>query len=205
MTDPEARPAPDGLYLYAVTRSRSRRARDRAGDDGITRVRYRDLEAVVRPVEYAVPAMDEAGLGRHQRTVERLMRRATVLPAPFGIVFQGRRAVLRFLADQYMVLEEGLAFLDGHWEMRLHILGDEGVDRLRTEASRLYSDLRVLARAALPLPAGEGRLLSAAFLVERAEWIRFVEETDDLGQAHPELVFDVTGPWPPYDFVRIQP
>jgi hypothetical protein len=128
-----------------------------------------------------------------------------VLPAPFGIVFQGRRAVLRFLEDQYMVLEEGLAFLDGHWEMRLHILGDEGVDRLRTEASRLYSELRVLARAALPLPAGEGRLLSAAFLVERAEWIRFVEETDDLGQAHPELVFDVTGPWPPYDFVRIQP
>jgi hypothetical protein len=205
MTDPEARPAPDGLYLYAVTRSRSRRARDRAGDDGITRVRYRDLEAVVRPVEYAVPAMDGAGLGRHQRTVERLMRRVTVLPAPFGIVFQGRRAVLRFLEDQYIVLEEGLAFLDGHWEMRLHILGDEGVDRLRTEASRLYSDLRVLARAALPLPAGEGRLLSAAFLVERAEWVRFVEETDDLGEAHPELVFDVTGPWPPYDFVRIQP
>jgi hypothetical protein len=205
MTDPEARPAPDGLYLYAVTRSRSRRARDRAGEDGITRVRYRDLEAVVRPVEYAVPPMDDAGLGQHQRTVERLMRRATVLPAPFGIVFQGRRAVLRFLEDQYMVLEEGLAFLDGHWEMRLHILGDEGVDRLRTEASRLYSELRVLARAALPLPAGEGRLLSAAFLVERAEWIRFVEETDDLGQAHPELVFDVTGPWPPYDFVRIQP
>jgi hypothetical protein len=205
MTDPEARPAPDGLYLYAVTRSRNRRARDRAGEDGITRVRFRDLEAVVRPVEYAVPAMGEARLGEHQRTVERLMRRATVLPAPFGIVFQGRRAVLRFLEDQYIVLEEGLAFLDGHWEMRLHILGDEGVDRLRTEASRLYSDLRMLARAALPLPAGEGRLLSAAFLVERAEWIRFVEETDDLAQAHPDLVFDVTGPWPPYDFVRIQP
>lgn len=200
----EPNPDLDGLYLYAVGRSRSRPARDGARSDGLTRVRYRDLEALVRPVPYATPEPDDAALTEHHRLVERVSRHAAALPAPFGIVFHGRRAVLRFMEDQYIVLEEGLAFVEGHWEMRLHILGEEGVDRLRLEASRLYSDLRGLARAAIPLRADEGRLLSAAFLVEQAEWIRFVEQADDLDRAHPELVFDVTGPWPPYDFVRIE-
>jgi hypothetical protein len=194
---------PDGLYLYGVVRSRRRPRRDARSARPLTRVRYRDLEAIVRPMAYELPEADEATLQDHQRVVESVMRRVTVLPAPFGLVFQGRRAVLRFLEDQYIVLDEGLSFLDEHWEIRLHILGDDEVGEIRNAASQLYSDLRRHARAAIPLPAGPGRLLSAAFLVERGSWIRFVEHAEDLNRAHPELVFDVTGPWPPYDFVKV--
>lgn len=202
--DPDP-PAPlDGLYLYGVIRTRGRRGRARADDDAVSSVRYRDLEALVRPAPYAIPAIDDAGLQDHHRALDAAMRRATVLPAPFGMVFHGRRAILRFLEDQYIVLDEGLSFLDGHWEMRLHIVGDQEIGSVRHMASQLYSDLRRLARAAIPLPAEAPRLLSAAFLVEKNGWIRFVEESEDLNRAHPELVFDVTGPWPPYDFVDIQ-
>jgi hypothetical protein len=197
-------PASDGLYLYAVARSRSRRAHKDAGAPTVTRVRFREIEAIVRPVPYAMPDLDAVRVEEHQRVVDAVMQRATILPVPFGMVFQGRRAVLRFLEDQYIVLDEGLAFLDGHWELRLHIMGATDGDELRSLATELYSDLRRLARAAIPLPVQEGRLLSAAFLVERGNWIRFVEQSDDLDHAHPELVFDVTGPWPPYDFVTVQ-
>jgi hypothetical protein len=192
-----------GLYLYAVIRVRGRWTR--AGDEGhLTTVRFRELEALVRPVPYVVPEADQAELADHQRMVDHVMRRGTVLPAPFGIVFQGRRAVLRFLEDQYIVLEEGLSFLDGHWEMRLHMLGDTDAESLQELATELYTDLRRLARAAIPLRAEHGRVLSAAFLVERGGWVRFVEQVEDLDRAHPELVFDLTGPWPPYDFVHFQ-
>ena len=199
--DPE-RQSREGLYLYGVTRSRSWRAGPVGEGDDLIKVRYRDLEALVRPVPYRVPELDDDQISSHQRLVESTMRRVTILPAPFGLVFRGRRGVIRFLEDQYIALDEGLAFLDGHWELRLHISGedDEGLKEL---ATHLYSELRRFARAAIPLPAGGGRLLSAAFLVERGSWIRFVERSDDLNGAHPELAFDVTGPWPPYDFVRI--
>jgi hypothetical protein len=207
MSSPPAADDPqEGLYLFAVVRSRGRKGA--AAFEGkrheLTSVRYRDLEALVRPVPYAVPELDRARLEDHQRVVDGIMRRATVLPAPFGMVFQGRRALLRFLEDQYIVLDEGLSFLDGHWEMRLHIMGEADVESLSVSATRLYSDLRHFARAALPLPADGGRLLSAAFLVDRGDWIRFVEQADDLNRAHPELVLDMTGPWPPYDFVKVQ-
>lgn len=200
--EPAPEPALDGLYLYAVARSRGPRLLQR--DSAVTRVRYRELEALVRPVPYTVPEMDRVRIEDHQRVVNRAMQRGTVLPAPFGLVFQGRRALLRFMEDQYIVLDEGLAFLDGHWEMRLHIMGDPDSAETSAMAAHLYTDLRRICRAAIPLPLLEGRVLSAAFLVERDGWIRFVEQADTLNRAHPELVFDLTGPWPPYDFVKIQ-
>lgn len=195
-------PATDGLYLYGIIRSRSWRTGGNEEED-LIKVRHRDLEALVRPVPYRIPDLSEDGLGEHQRMVEGAMRRGTILPAPYGLVFRGRRGVVRFLDDQYIALDEGIAFLDGHWELRLHILGDEEDDGLRELATHVYSEMRRSARAAIPLPASGGRLLSAAFLVQRGTWIEFVERADDMNGAHPELTFDVTGPWPPYDFVRV--
>ncbi|MBW3552589.1 MAG: GvpL/GvpF family gas vesicle protein [Gemmatimonadetes bacterium] len=192
----------DGLYFYGVTRARSWRGA--VEGDPVIKVRYRDLEAMVRPVPYKVPELDDASLAEHQRLVDSTQRKGTVLPAPFGLVFRGRRSLIRFLEDQYIVLDEGLAFLDNHWELRLHVSALQEDDGALTElATHLYSELRRFARAAIPLRAREERLLSAAFLVERGAWIEFVERADDLESSHPEIAFDVTGPWPPYDFVRI--
>jgi hypothetical protein len=206
---PGTRLAPDqALYFYGVARARTWRGGRVAVVDGeeILRVRYRDLEALVRPVHFEMPLLDEAAVLAHQRVVEAAMRRSTVLPAPFGVVFRGRRQLVRLLQEQYLVLDEGLAFVDGHWEMRLHIVpaGDGEPDiELGDVAMQLYSELRRHARAAVPFPAEGRRLMSAAFLVERSAWIDFMERAEDLNTAHAEVGFDITGPWPPYDFVRI--
>lgn len=196
--------APDGLYLYGVRRSRSWRS-PTDESEMLVKVRYRDLEALVRPVDYRIPRLEDGAVREHQRLVEAAMRRDTILPAPFGLVFRGRRGLLRFLEDQYIVLDEGLAFLEGHWELRLHISGDEDDPALTELATQLYSELRRFARAALPLAGGPGRIMSAAFLVERSAWIEFIERSDDLGLSNPGVGVDVTGPWPPYDFVTIHP
>jgi hypothetical protein len=210
--DPErrsARIAPgQALYFFGVARARTwrgGRVSSVAGED-VVRVRYRDLEALVRPVTYELPQLDEAAVLAHQKVVDGAMRMNTVLPAPFGVIFRGRRQLVRLLQEQYLVLDEGLSFLDGHWELRLHIVavgGGEPDLELSDMAMQLYSELRRHARAAVPLPAEGRRLLSAAFLVERSAWLEFMERAEDLNQSHPEVTFDITGPWPPYDFVRI--
>jgi hypothetical protein len=46
-------------------------------------------------------------------------------------------------------------------------------------------------------------VLSAAFLVNRSNWLQFMDQAEELGLRYTDLVFDVTGPWPPYDFVRM--
>ena len=35
------------------------------------------------------------------------------------------------------------------------------------------------------------------------DWVSFVEYADEIDADHPEYLFDLTGPWPPYDFVRM--
>src|SRR5690606_36884213 len=133
------------------------------------------------------------------------MRRSTILPVPYGIVFGGRRQLIRVLQEQYLILDEGLSFVDGHWELRLHVTPSapaEPPEELSDLAMECYSELRRHARAAVTLQREGRRLLTAAFLVDRSTWIEFVERADDLGTTHTDLAFDVTGPWVPYDFVR---
>ncbi|HSJ30121.1 MAG TPA: GvpL/GvpF family gas vesicle protein [Longimicrobiales bacterium] len=201
--------AQQAIYLYGVARAKTWRGGRVAQVEGgdVLRVRYRDLDALVRPVPYEVPLMDDVRVQAHQKVVEAAMRRGTVLPAPFGIVFRGRRQLIHLLQDQYLVLDEGLSFMEGHWELRLHMAPVAGGDDIDLELSdlamQLYSELRRHARAAVPFAAEGRRLLSAAFLVERSAWIDFVDRAEDLAAAHDEITFDVTGPWPPYDFVRI--
>jgi hypothetical protein len=200
--------AGEGRYFYGVVRARAwRLGRASAGEpESLERVRFRDLEALVRPTHFELPPLDEAHVLAHQRTVESVMRGGTILPAPYGVVFRGRRQVVSLLQEQYLALDEGLTLLDGHWELRLHLAPaapTEEVAELAEIASTVYSELRRFARAAVPFPREKNRLLSAAFLVDRARWTEFMERSEQLGNAHPELSFDVTGPWPAYDFVRI--
>jgi hypothetical protein len=198
---------PKALYLVGIQRARSWRGRRVAQDesgDGL-RIRYRDLEALVRPAVFQVPELDNDAVQEHQRAVETAMRRGTILPAPFGLIFHGRRPLIRMLQDQYLALDEALAFLDGQCEVRVHMLaadGNEPDEEMRHAANQVYSDLRRSARAAVPFPRTGRRLLSSAFLVERTAWVEFIQHAEGLAATHADITLDITGPWPPYDFVH---
>ena len=171
----------------------------------VLRIRYRDLEALVRSVPFKLPDFGRDELQEHQKVVWSASQRESLLPAPYGLVFRGRRAVIRFLQEQYIPLDEGLALVEGHWELRLHLAA--AVEDSRAEASEtalhVYSELRRFARSAFPFAHERSRVLSAAFLVPRTQWLQFMDRAEDLARRHGELIFDITGPWPPYDFVRM--
>ena len=199
--------ASGGYYLYGVTRAgawRAGRARDREKDDAL-RIRYRDLEAMVRAVPFVMPDVDAERVQEHQRVVWGASQRDTVLPAPCGVVFRGRRAVIRFLQEQYIPLDEGISLVEGHWELRLHL--KPTVQDARSEAAEaalhVYSELRRFSRSAFPFAHEDEHVLSAAFLVNRSAWLQFMDHAEELGRRHTDLTFDVTGPWPPYDFIRM--
>jgi hypothetical protein len=209
---PEAQPEaePLGLLLRGVVsmRGHERALLKLAVSSGEELIEHAGLGALVCVVPYRVPDWDRALIREHGSAVERAMRRCTIAPAPYGIVFRDREQVVRFLEDQHIALDEVLAFLDGTFEMRLHIrpsgrrfVASES-DQMDRAAS-FYTALRRRSRAAFTFPPAGQRILSAAFLVSRADWVNFVEYADSLDAEHPEFHFDLTGPWPPYDFVRM--
>jgi hypothetical protein len=77
---------------------------------------------------------------------------------------------------------------------------------LAAESLRL---LRGQAAATVTLPRAdgddeEGVVARASFLIDTQRWQAFQDVVSKEARRQGSLGFKVTGPWPPYDFVRMQ-
>ncbi len=186
-----------------------------AGTQGVA---FRDLAAVVQEVGFVRAQLATADLVEHQRVVDAIFAERPVVPAPPGLVFPGRDGLARWLELHYVVLSDALSFLEGRGEARVHVErvpmtpahGVPSVDALAPDVSAAAGDafrlLRKHAAASIVMRPPEDRPATAlaSFLVEREQWARFEEAVLEQARQDPELRYRLTGPWPPYDFVRMQ-
>ena len=82
----------------------------------------------------------------------------------------------------------------------------EGSGVVGAQAAELFRELRRHSAAAIPLPRRDGaaEVIVGSFLVERERWRAFEEAAAQLGRQAPGIAVRLSGPWPPYDFVRLQ-
>jgi gas vesicle protein GvpL/GvpF len=178
--------------------------------DGIEVVSVRDLGALVTPTSYHRMEPEDRDFERHAGVLEGVAKRHPVAPAPVGTVFKGRDTIVRWLELHYHALHEALTFLDGRMVTRVHVVRREtklpgiGSD-LAAAAADVFKMLRTQAAAVVPLKTEylTGIVLSGAFLVERERLDSFTSAVAEAAQSHHELDVQLTGPWPPYDFVRL--
>jgi hypothetical protein len=172
----------------------------------------RDLAAIVGESEYTALEPTAERVAQYTETVSAFARRGPVLPAPVGVVFKQPDSVSRWLELHYVALSDALSFVDNRVVARVHVWRpgptedrEAGTDL----AAAAAESLRVLRRTAVttvPLRVEKvtGIVLSAAFLVEQDLWKEFTQEVAEQGKRTPNLRFELTGPWPPYDFVQMQ-
>jgi hypothetical protein len=172
----------------------------------------RDLGAIVGQSEYDALEPTPERVTRYAAVVTAFALVSPVLPAPVGVVFKSRESVIRWLELHYVALNGALSFVENKVEARVHI-SRPGPPEERETGSDLAAvaaeSLRVLRRsstATVPLRHEKitGIVLSAAFLVEQELWKEFARAVDEQCEAAPNLRFELTGPWPPYDFVQMQ-
>jgi hypothetical protein len=181
-----------------------------AQGDGIEVVSVRDLSAVVSRSAYQRKEPADRDFERHAEVLEAVARRHPVAPAPVGTVFKGRDTLVRWMELHYHALHEALTFLDGRIVTRVHVVRREiklpaiGTDLAGTAAD-IFKALRSQASAMVTLKTEHltGIVLSGAFLVERERLDTFTSAVADATKGHDELDVQLTGPWPPYDFVRL--
>lgn len=179
-----------------------------------TLIPFRELCAVVS--EQASFTLDETApseIVRHRAIVDEVFRRAAVLPAPVGAVFRNPDVLTRWMELHYVSLTGALEFVEDRVAARVHIARANGSEDEReagadiaAAAAESFRALRRRAVAAVPLRLEQvtGLVLSAAFLIERDVWKEFQRAVHELHEGYDFLRFDVTGPWAPYDFVRMQ-
>ncbi len=171
----------------------------------------RDLAAICGQTDYRAMEPGDELVGRYTDVVAEYAARGPVLPAPVGIVFRGNDSVQRWLELHYGALTDALSFVENRVAGRVHIWrsapdardASSDVDALAAESLRA---LRRAAVATLPMRVEKqtGVLLSAAFLVEQEQWKDFIGEVNAQKALATGLRFELTGPWPPYDFVQMQ-
>jgi hypothetical protein len=207
-----AQTAVGSLRLYGVAAVESGQATSLA--EGTTLVHYRALAAVVEPAPYSVSTLEDEEMSKYLTVLEEVHSHSAILPAPPGTVFQSRSTLTRWLELHYFTLTEALSVVDGHAAARVSVTtrGRQEEDAMKNLAGLAAESLRVLrghAAATVTLPMADGDeeddvVARASFLIDTQRWQGFRNAVSKEAERQALLDFQVTGPWPPYDFVRMQ-
>ena len=207
--------AHDAVALCGIV---SREGRPAPHVEGAQTVDYRDVSAVVRKAEFIRTEPTEADVAAYREVVEGAFACGAVVPAPYGTVFRNRDALLRWLELHYFTLADALRYLHDRQVARVRVspaaLGASwDTVEYRTRGADLdvtaFESFRVLKRQAVayvPIDVAGRRAeqgAEGAFLVEREHWGQFMALLKEEQRRLPDLRFDHTGPWPAYDFVRL--
>lgn len=202
----------NALRLYGVAAAESGHTDSLA--EGTTLTHYRALAAVVEPSTYSLANLDEVDMENYLRILEEVHSHTSVLPAPPGTVFQSASTLTRWLELHYFTLTEALSVIEGHAAARVSVTmqGKHEAETQKSLAALAAESLRLLrsqAAATVTLPRAEqdeeeGVVARASFLIDSQRWQAFTDTVSKESQRQNALDFHVTGPWPPYDFVRMQ-
>jgi hypothetical protein len=182
------------------------------GAHGIT---FRDVAAIVKPSGNRSEPQTESALLEHHALVAALSRGHAVLPAPALTTFRTASSAVQWLELHALALADGLAYIDGRDGARVTAsrdlagaTSDPSVLPPSAAAIESFRGLRRYAAATVPVSSdtvGDGTTIATeAFLVERSAWDRFAAEVAAEDERSPGLTLRLTGPWPVYDFVRLQ-
>jgi len=176
----------------------------------------RELAAVTEEGEYTARDVDTADVERHLEIVETVFKQDTIVPAPIGTVFRSPEVLQRWMELHYVALSDALAWVEDRVGTRVHISradhvtgrgvdGDRGSD-LAAVAGEITKELRRHAVASVSLRTEHltGLTVSGAYLIERPLWNEFTETVKREAARYHFVHVTHTGPWPPYDFVRMQ-
>ena len=182
---------------------------------------FRELGALARSVPYYAMEPKDDDVAAYRAIVEGIFSTRPVVPAPYGLIFRSRDSLLTWMELHYVTLVDAVRFLEERVMARVRVTPGLSTSSWATrEISKVGHDLevtafdsfRVLKKHAvafvaidrddnnpLTIDGAEG-----AFLLEREQWNAFSAVVKDEQRRLPDLRIEQSGPWPPYDFVKLE-
>lgn len=172
-------------------------------------VSLRQVVALVARVPYGRMDATTSAIAEYRTVVEGAFADRAVVPAPFGTVFRSRDHLVRWMELHYVALLDALSFVDGKAAARLRMVARRDAAGPDFE-SAVFDSVRALARHSVASVSRADavthgpRTADASFLVERDRWSAFADAVRDEAERTDALAIEQGGPWPAYDFVRLQ-
>jgi len=205
------------LYVYGVT-DESRGGVSVEGVDGATEIRsvdYRSLSAIVSDIGTLEPDVSEGNRRAHDEVLQAVAvgedengtdGGRTVVPMPFGRVFEGERPLKDELRNGRGAFRSALLSVDGCVEVGVKVVapGDESVDEAAVREA-VDDELDSLAQGATAAERRGDRLVcDRSYLVAREDREAFDRAVDRLRDRVEDLTVRYDGPRAPYSFVDVE-
>jgi hypothetical protein len=197
----------------------------RLPDGGV--VEFRDLAALVRTVPFTALEPRVPDVAAYRAIIEATFAQRCVLPAPYGTIFRSRESLIEWMELHYFTLADTVRFIEDRLMARVRVSPGlanvewgsvipgttethEAPPREREFEVTAFDSFRVLKKEAVAYVTltkphdGLGDIAEASFLIDRERWSAFANVVKDEQRRLPDLRIEQTGPWPPYDFVRLE-
>ena len=213
------------LHLYALADHPARLpALGGIGKSPLASAEVGGIDAIFSELALAPTEATEETILAHAQVVEELAAlNEAVLPARLARPYESEAALVDAIRGRTPQLRDALEHVRGCVEMGVRVVqqrngsdsaSDSGSDYMRGRleaiqgAKRVAHELDAAVRSvtrdsAHGVTATSELVLSAAYLLPRAEVEPFRAAVETLAGQHPDLAYVCLGPWPPYSFALV--
>lgn len=210
-----------GEYVYCVIARKDAPKKfdiNGIGDNEVYMINYNDLAAVVSKAPLKEYEPDEESVAKHKEVSLEVLKKYTVLPVAFGMVFKNRGILISTMRKVYILLRKSLRIIDNKVELGVkaifpteedelkNMLKGKSATEFRTECEHEFAETlnNVAVKSYKGKLFSERLVLNMSFLVDKDKVDEFSKTLGKLDDKYAGLKVKYTGPWPPYNFVDIK-
>jgi len=202
----------NGKYVYCIIKAQEeQKSFGNIGFQGkeVYTTRYKEFSPVVSDVLFKKYDLEnEEEVKTHSYVVSEIMKKHSVIPVAYGMVFKNKKLVDISMRSGYKAMKKAMKIVDNKVELGVKVILPKDFDGGRQETEQCKSEfvknLKQIAFDSKNLSLFSERLImNASFLVEKDKVQAFSDEVERLKTKYDSFKFQYSGPWSPYNFVDI--
>lgn len=202
----------NGKYVYCIIKTQEEQ--ENFGNIGfqgkkVYTIKYKDFSPVVSDVLFKKYDIEnEEDIKTHTYVVNEVMKKYSVIPVAYGMVFKNKKLVDISMRSGYKAMQKAIKTVDNKVELGVKVVlpkDYEGNEQKAQECkSEFLKSLKQIAFDSKDLSLFSKRLImNTSFLVEKDKIEAFSDEIERLETKHDSFKVQYSGPWSPYNFVDI--
>lgn len=201
-----------GKYVYCIIKAQEgQKSFGNIGFQGkeVYTTTYKEFSPVVSDVMFKKYDLeDEKEIKVHTYVINEVMKKCSVIPVAYGMVFKNKKLVEISMRSGYRAMKKAIKIVDNKVELGVKVIlpkdFEEDLKKTEQYKSEILKNLNQVAFDFKNLNLFSERLImNTSFLVEKDKVQTFSDEVERLKNRYNFFKFQYSGPWSPYNFVDI--
>ncbi|MCF8002481.1 MAG: GvpL/GvpF family gas vesicle protein [Halanaerobiales bacterium] len=223
------------IYAYAICNLKEEQGKTKTvfkvNQHKIISIPFKKIALMGENIEKSNIEIGIENLFTHEKIVEKIWEKTSILPVQFGTILKNKKAVKNILQEYYSQFRNKLQELANKTELGVKIFipkkentntntthnifekkskNNEENKGTENHTYSLFSQthnklLKISIKGKYTVDQDEEHLIyDGSYLIPEANITSFKEVIKKIDTKFPEFQFSLTGPWPPYNFCKLE-